>query len=51
MATIATRPWAGYFGIKIPPEEKDFSLLQNIQTGSRAHPASCAMGTGVLSRG
>jgi hypothetical protein len=27
--------------------ETDFSLLRSIQTGSRAHPASCQMGTGV----
>ena len=28
-----------------------FSLLQNIQTGSGAHPASYSMGSGVLTRG
>jgi hypothetical protein len=27
----------------------DFCLLQNVQTGSEAHPASCSVGTGVLS--
>jgi hypothetical protein len=29
---------------------KDFSLLQNFQSSSGAHPASYSMGTGVLSR-
>jgi hypothetical protein len=28
------------------PEARDFSLLYSIQTGSGAHPASCAMGIG-----
>ena len=28
-----------------------FSVLQNIQTGSGAHPASYSMGSGVLTRG
>jgi len=30
---------------------KIFMSFQNVQTGSGAHPASCYMGTGVLSRG
>jgi hypothetical protein len=30
---------------------KRFSLLQDVQTGSGAHPASYGMGTGVLSLG
>lgn len=28
----------------------NLSLLQNVHTGSEAHPASCSTGTGVLSR-
>ena len=28
----------------------NLSLLQNVHTVSEAHPASCLMGTGVLSR-
>jgi len=28
----------------------NLSLLQNVHTGSGAHPASCSMDTGVLSR-
>jgi len=34
---------------RIPAWARDFSLLQNVQTGSRAHPASCS--TGAVSRG
>jgi len=30
---------------------KDFTLLQNVHTCSRVHPASYAMGTGIYSRG
>jgi hypothetical protein len=30
---------------------KDFSSILCVQTGSGAHPASCAVGTGVLSPG
>jgi hypothetical protein len=31
------------------PQARYFSLLQNVHTGSRAHPTSCSMGNGVLS--
>jgi hypothetical protein len=34
-----------------PAGEKDFSSSLCVQTGSGAHPASCTMGTGVLSPG
>jgi hypothetical protein len=34
---------------KIPVEARDFSLLQNVQTGSGVHPASHSMGTRILS--
>jgi len=30
---------------------RDFSLLHNIQTGSRVRPANCSVGTGFFSRG
>jgi len=30
----------------IHKEEKDFSLLHKIQSGSGAHPTSCSMGYG-----
>jgi hypothetical protein len=32
-------------------EGQDFSLLHNVQTGSKAHPASYPVGTGTISRG
>ena len=35
--------WAGRSGILDPPGTRDFSLLQNSQTPSGAHPASCSM--------
>jgi hypothetical protein len=34
----------------IPVRERDFSLLQNVQTGFGAHSAYYSMGTRVLSR-
>jgi hypothetical protein len=34
-----------------PAGAKDFSSSLCVQTGSGAHPASCTMGTGVLSPG
>jgi hypothetical protein len=38
-------------GVRSPAEAKDFSSSLCVQTGSEAHPASCTMGTGVLSPG
>jgi hypothetical protein len=32
--------------VRFPAEAKDFSSILCVQTGSRAHPASCTMGTG-----
>jgi hypothetical protein len=32
--------------VRSPAEVKDFSCSLYVQTGSGAHPASCAMGTG-----
>jgi hypothetical protein len=37
--------------VRSPAEAKDFSSSLCVQTGSGAHPASCTMGTGVLSQG
>ena len=48
---IATRLRAGGFRVRILVRSKDFSLLQNVQTGSGAHPASSSVCSGVLSRG
>jgi hypothetical protein len=39
------------FGVRFPAGSKDFSSSLCVQTGSGAHPASCTMGTGVLSPG
>jgi hypothetical protein len=38
-------------GVRSPAGAKDFSSNLCVQTGSGAHPASCTMGTGVLSPG
>jgi hypothetical protein len=37
--------------VRYPAGAKDFSSSLCIQTGYGAHPASCTMGTGVLSSG
>jgi hypothetical protein len=37
--------------VRSPAEAKDFSSNLCVQTGSGAHPASCPMGTAVLSPG
>ena len=34
--------------VRIPAESRDFYLLQTVQTGSGAHPASYSMRTGVF---
>jgi hypothetical protein len=33
-------------GVRSPAEAKNFSSILCVQTGSRAHPAACTMGTG-----
>jgi hypothetical protein len=39
-------------GVRSPAGAKDFSFAPGcVQTGSGAHPASCTIGTGVLSPG
>jgi hypothetical protein len=40
MVTAVTRLWTGQSGVRILGSVRDFSLLQNIQTGSGTHPAS-----------
>jgi hypothetical protein len=37
-------------GVRSPAGAKDFSSSLCVQTGSGAHPASCAMGTGGKAR-
>jgi hypothetical protein len=48
---IVTRLWACRSGVRIPVGERDLSLLQNVHTGSEAHPASNSVGTRILYRG
>jgi hypothetical protein len=36
-------------GVRIAVGERDFSLLQNLETDSRVHPASYSMGIAVFS--
>jgi hypothetical protein len=38
-------------GVRSPAGAKDFSSILCVQTVSGVHPASCTMGTGVLSPG
>ena len=38
-------------GVRGSAGERDFYLLQNVQTSSGDHPASYSVGTGLLSRG
>ena len=46
---VATWLWATLSGVWIPPRATYIYLLQNVETGSGAHPASCSLGTLVLS--
>ena len=46
VGTITRLRGAGRFAFRIPAGVKDFSVLQNVQTGSGSHPASCSTGTG-----
>jgi hypothetical protein len=39
MIGIATRPWAGQFGVEISAGERYFSHLQNIPTSSGDPPS------------
>ena len=45
-----TRLVDGRSGVRILTEPKDFSLLQNAQTGSGTHPDSYSISIGVRSR-
>jgi len=47
---IVTRLRAGWSGFRIPIAQRDFSPVQNVQTDSGAHPASCLIATEVLPR-
>lgn len=37
---VATLLWEGRSGVRVPIEARDFSVLQNVQTSSRAHPVA-----------
>jgi len=50
MVSIATVPLAGWSWVQILVWTKDFSLLQNVQTSSGAHPAFCMRVQGFLPR-
>jgi hypothetical protein len=43
----ANRLLFGWFGVQIPAEVRDFSVLENDQTGSGAHQAWYSVGTGL----
>jgi hypothetical protein len=38
-------------GVRFPAGAGNFSLRHHVQTGTEAHPASCAIGTGIPSLG
>jgi hypothetical protein len=48
---IAARLRAGRYGVRIPAEAKDFSILRIGHNGSGADPASYSVGTGFFSGG
>jgi len=43
--------WAGRSRVLIPAVVRDFSFLQNMQTGYDAQPASYSIGNGALFQG
>jgi hypothetical protein len=45
---IATSWAAKELGFRFQVGTRDFSLLHNVQTGSRVHPTSCTVGNGTL---
>jgi hypothetical protein len=51
VVSLVHRLRAGGCGVRIAAGATDFSLLLTVQTRSGAHPASCAMCTGILSPG
>jgi len=44
IVNVVTRFWVGWSVPQIRAGARDFSLLQNVQTGCGAHPASYSMG-------
>jgi hypothetical protein len=45
VVSVVTSLWAGQFGVQILAGPRDFSVLQNVKTSSRAHPAFWSVGT------
>ena len=48
---IATELRTGQSGVRIPVGVEDLSLLQNVPTGSGAHPVSPSLGSGIKEAG
>ena len=46
--SIVTSLKGGQSGFRTPAEARDFSLFQNVQTGSGAHKISSLVDTGVI---
>ena len=47
---MQTKLWAGRQDFRVPVAARDFSLLQNLQTGPGAHPALIQWDRGSLPR-
>ena len=43
--------YLGRCGVRVPARARDFTVLQNVQTGPGAHLATCSKGTGLTSPG
>jgi len=48
---MATRLWAGRYGVRIPARARDFSIHQKDQTDSGAHPAAYSMTSAYFAGG
>jgi hypothetical protein len=51
LVRIEARLQLRYSAVCIPVGARNFLFSKNLQTGSRAHPASCSVGTGAPSLG
>ena len=50
MVSITSVPLSGWLGVQILVGTKDFSVLQNTQTSTLAHPGFYLRGTRILSQ-
>jgi hypothetical protein len=48
---IRTLLWVSWYGVRIPIEATDFSVLRNVRIGSGTHSASYSTVTGTSSLG